>query len=104
VYYRQHRKNQVGAFRYSLLSLLVASLRGRSKTAGIVGQARHFRDCHRIQLGAPSRQVLDAFVGVFEAPAATRPLRLIRGGNLKSGILRRAGQLVFALDYKERPR
>ena len=101
VRYRQHGENRVGAFRYSTRSLLASSRRGRAKTAAIVGQARHFRACHYVALCPSSQRVLDRFLSSFDSPAVTRPFRLARGGNLKSGLLRRVGQLAFAMDYRE---
>lgn len=100
--YRQHGQNQIGAFKYSAKGLLVASTRGREKTARIVSQARYFRDLYRAELPERSRAVLDSFLAVFQAHPLERPYLLAKGGHLKTGVLRMIGQLAFAVDYKER--
>lgn len=101
VRYRQQGNNHVGAFDYSLKSLVAASAAGRQKTMRIVRQAAHFRSCYEGQLPSSVARALDSFLDTFEAPPCLRPYRLAKGGHLKTGFVRLLGQMAFAIDYRE---
>lgn len=95
--YRQHGNNSVGAKNVNSLSYLSARLQARSMRKALTEgaeQASVFLDTYSDLISPEQRELICAFIATKDQHLIARNVTFLKYGLLKSGILRKAGQLL----------
>ncbi len=96
LYYRQHGKNQLGAIKYSPLTLIkkgLARLFSKKAENSNYRQAEAFLLRYKERLTARQREMLTAYLHLPATPFFTGRYRVIKYGFFRNGFLRNIGLL-----------
>lgn len=100
--YRQHDTNQVGARSYGIRSILSKSGDAHRIAGDIYRQASHFLELYGDDLPEKSKRIVSDFVHAHHGGSLYNATRLVRGGYMKTGVIRGLGYLFAAARLKSR--